>query len=86
MALEYKARLEILIPSGEQQRWLACCWYAFTCSQYTYKVNVESQYSEADEDNDTSNMHTSDAVNVRVGSHSVPIHVDMATELQAMQV
>ena len=50
------------------------------------EMNVESQYSEADEDNDTSNMRTSDAVNVRVGSHSVPIHVDMATELQAMQV
>ena len=50
------------------------------------KMTVETQHSEADKDNETSNMHTSDAVNVHVGSHSVPTHVDMATEQQAMQV
>ena len=50
------------------------------------KLTVETQCAEADKDNETSKMHISDAVNVHVGSHSVPTHVDMATELQAMQV
>ena len=50
------------------------------------KMTVEAQCAEADKGNGTSKVHTTDAVNVHVGSHSVPTHVDMATKLQAMQV
>ena len=49
-------------------------------------MTVEAQCAEADKGNGTSKVRTTDAVNVHVGSHSVPTHVDMATKLQAMQV
>ena len=50
------------------------------------KLTVEAQCAEADKDDGTSKKHTTNAVKVRVGSHSVPTHVDMATKLQAMRV